>query len=131
MAKRPPLLATAGACIFCLGATVALAQNTVVTGTVNTVDGVPVQGYPVIISNKNSRTVAITDSKGNFEAYDLAPGEYSATASSDTDQNVTFTVPEGKKTWSKLWQQSQERLDVGKFSLSPLNESRTRNIRRD
>lgn len=77
-----------------LGTGSALCADATVEGVVLTEKGVPVMGFPVVITNEENQVVAVTDEAGRFAAEGLAPGTYEAHFAQGSTGPVEFVVPE-------------------------------------
>jgi hypothetical protein len=68
-------------------------SKTSVSGTVTTTEGVPLQGYPVIIEAPGGgNMVAITGPDGTFRIDGLAPGQYVARPGTLPDGGERFSL---------------------------------------
>lgn len=99
------------------------AQDVVVSGTVKTTQGIPVQGYPIILSNDEQQVVAVTDKMGNFFASGLQPGNYTAMIATSVNNDLDFTVPHVDQSWyQRIFNPRQETVNIGEFELIPMEE---------
>lgn len=88
--RRTRLLA--GVVTLCLLPACGMAQA---MGQVQTDQGAPVPGFPVIIEGKDKPYIALTDENGRYSVNDLPPGDYSAAPANDLSNRSDFRIEKG------------------------------------
>lgn len=80
---------SAGVVILCMLPVCGMAQA---MGQVQTDQGAPVPGLPVIIKGTGGSYVALTDEEGRYIVNDLPPGEYRAAPANNPKNQRAFKV---------------------------------------